>query len=326
ERYPWYGDDEQPVTQEVDLDEGMVILHDKAAAERRLKGLLKEWVHDLTNLSFMFTSTFTTREKFAGGIFNLIRAGYMERVVHDGYVRRQGMDQPVFWLDADTPFMRRGALAKMRDAVLADEAHVVRARLQLIGDNPSAPRFSERSDSEKAAALYALTRSMIERNLSPLADRGYVDESGICMKLGTYCLAGGVGVSDPRLGESRTFLARVSQACEVGLLDGTVPPLKYVDAAVIGNSYRRYQALAKIYPPHALPLTREGPDYLDYQTIQGLGGAGPDISYGPFTRSQATKMIEVMVAQQEQRGTDHPLTPTQYRRLGATMIRFGLPE
>ncbi len=174
--------------------------------------------------------------------------------------------------------------------------------------------MAERTTAEKVAAIYSLARKLIEHNLAPTDNRGYVDESGLAMTMGAFLKSGGVSTSDPSVGESRGLLRRAKN-----LLDPTIPLLKYIPNARIGNSDRRFVQIARTQPPIALPKSEDGDDYVDYLSMEP---AVPDEPLYVTTRESLEEMISYMDDRQYDR-TGHRLTPRQCRHLGQTVTRFG---
>jgi hypothetical protein len=282
----------------------------------------EEWAAELEG-SRIGTRTFRLRavhkfrkyETTKDGAFNEIRSAYMDAILNEARPRHFRFMHPVWWLDADTPFMTRGFIRKCERALREQYGHFVKANLQYSGDNPSALPFRERSGAEKVAALYAITRRMLERNLDPTADRGYVEESGLLMALGKYMLSGGVGISNPLLGESRTMLARAARA-----LDTSIPLVYHVTSARIGNSYRRVVELARSMFAWELPGKEEGEDYEDYTSMKSVGliGSRRDSVTVEEVQDMVRRLEEI---QAKRSGTG--LTAAQHRCLKLIVARFG---
>ena len=278
----------------------------------------EDWQNKFTD-SGLFTPDFRLRLTHtflkAHDNFNQIRAGYMDAIAIDALARHFPLDHPIIWLDADTPFIGHGAIRQMRDAIVARKGHFVKANMVLVGEEMDAPFLAQRPEHEKVAAIYALARRMIESNLGPTDPRGYVDESGFGMTLGTYLACGGVGISDPLLGESRTLLARGR-----AVLDSNIPLVYHLKNARVGNSYRLFARLAQTLDPWQLPDRQDGDDYTDYQTLSQQKNS--PIRSGPVAATGVHEMVRRMAARQEAL-TGTGLKDSQERRLEKIIARCG---
>jgi hypothetical protein len=247
------------------------------------------------------------RFQMPGENFNQIRSRYMQHIVLEATGRKLPGHHPVIWLDADTPFIIPHAIPLLIDAVLSRRAHFVHANTVYSGSRRNAPPLAQRPEAEKVAALYALTRRMIERNLEPTDPRGYVEESGLAFSIETWRRTGGNALADPTKGESRTLLERGRAA-----LDPAIPLLSYIERARIGNSYRRFERLAETHYPCELPGMEDGPEYVDFQNM--TGSQPMQCRDRPVTNQDAWEMVGRMTARQEAR-TNTSLTPAQVVRL-----------
>lgn len=247
--------------------------------------------------------------------FNHIRTCAVEAVCWDAaVVRGLPASHPVVWLDADTPYIGYDAIEKLVAPLRNKEAHFTHANLLLTSEGDSGMPIAQRTDAEKITAVYSLTRRMIERNLAPTDNRGYVEESGLAFTIDTFYRAGGVGTSNPNIGESRGLLARAKQ-----LLDPSIPLLKYIPDAKIANSDRRFKHIARTGPPIRLPQSEDGDDYLDYLSMES---EKHDTSVRTTNRASLEEMVTFMDTRQQTR-TGHQLTSKQRRHLGQAITRLG---
>jgi hypothetical protein len=274
---------------------------------------LETWILELqlssiASCNFRIRVNHRFRDDLRGsGDFNEIRAAYMDAVIKESYPRHFRFSHPVWWLDADTPFISRNSIRLAEDALTEGRGHFIKTSHQYSGDTNGRPGLSRRSDAEKVAAVYALTRRMLERNLAPTDSRGYVEESGLLMTLGNYILCGGVGLADPLLGESKTMLKRAFT-----VLDPTVPLVYHINAARIGNSYRRFRLLAATGKAYELANSEEGEDYKDSMAMVRIGLFNPRTD--PVVIAEVRELVNRLTQTQVCR-TQTQLTASQARRL-----------
>jgi hypothetical protein len=264
--------------------------------------------------NFRLRLTHRFRSDLSGlGDFNEVRAAYMDAIISEACPRYFRFMHPVWWLDADTPFITRNAIRLGERALAKRRGHFVKTNHQYSGDTPRLPVLSKRSDAEKVASVYALTRRMLERNLAPTDPRGYVEESGLLMALGNYMLCGGVGLMDPLLGESKTMLARASK-----VLDPAIPLVYHINAARIGNSYRRFRLLAATGKAYELAGSEEGENYQDSLAMTKIGLLTPRTD--PVGVAEVRELVNRLIKLQYSRTQTH-LTAAQARQLDLFISR-----
>lgn len=252
--------------------------------------------------------------------FNYIRAEGTAALAIDSMRRRIRPDHPIVWLDGDTPFMARDAIAKILTALRERKAHFVRGHLVLASDRGRIPAHKRPTEAEKIAGIYGLARQIIEEALDFNDPRGYVDESGLAFTVATYLLSGGVSVSDPNIGESKSLLIRGAQAQADNALDPAIPLIGFVKDAVIGNSDRRFVKLAQCVSPKELPQSVAGDDYLDYIRLEQT--ALPT-RQNPVTESEVRQMVDSMFDRQKEHTPNFRIKPNRTAYLNSVISRCG---
>lgn len=244
--------------------------------------------------------------------FNDIRSQYMDSLCLDAETRNFPASHPFIWLDGDMTFIQPDGLDLMIDALIANEAHFVKANLLFTGEDTTQVPFAQRSPQEKVAAIYAIGRRMMERYLPPEEAYGYIDECGLGFRLETYLKSGGVALRYPDRGESRTLLLRGQER-----LDKNVPLFKRIKEARMGTWYRRFQLLANYVMPVEIPFSDQGENYLDYQTMMTRR---PAPLIGNITEKSVRQMTDMMVFNQEFRAK-RPIPALTKKRLASIVTR-----
>lgn len=185
-----------------------------------------------------------------------IRSNFMEAMLHDALLRDLPASQPVFWVDADTTFIGRQAFPRGLRA-LHGGALLVKMALVFTGEPGDARPPSQRTESERLAAIFAIARQIVERPLEGEASRPYPEECGVGLTLGTLALAGKLQPMGS-LGESR--LLQINLMRRVGVKAAEF--LHLPRSASIGTSTRTLEQLIRNNTELALAL--EDDSYVPY--------------------------------------------------------------
>jgi hypothetical protein len=238
----------------------------EAAAEyAEISEMLQWWFETIETTAF-YSRSFrlhlfhSIREP--GENFNNIRSDYMDVILRRAMVLLYPRDHPVHWIDANTPFISRGALDKLETALRMHRGYIVKANLQLAPGRKLDQPLRFLPEAERVALVYSLARRILERKQHPTASRGYVEEPGLSLPLWVYMDCGGIGTTNPLLGESRTLIQRI-----VEKLDPRIPPVWYEVYARIGKTDRRFVLLAQRLLPKRLAGSEAWTVYESFTTM-----------------------------------------------------------
>jgi hypothetical protein len=249
---------------------------------------------------------------------NEIRATGTYHIAFEALIRQFDLKHPISYIDADLTVMDSNTVINALTKLKAGDAHFVHTNLIYTGEAISGfkhPALSGKSKAEKVAGIYAIARGMLEQNLGPTEDHGYVEEPGLFFTLQTYLESGGIGTLNPKHGETRTLLRQAKK-----YLSPKIPLVYYVKNARMGISYRRFAHLAEIRPAWELAGSEEDDEYEEFTVMQRLHGPQPKIV---ITEDAVRKMIDKLENIQIERlgSTKKGFKPEQRKRLEAIIAR-----
>ncbi len=124
-----------------------------------------------------------------------IRKDYMDVVSLDLYERGAKFNHPVIWLDADTTQMSAGVIQSH-----IDHHNSVHSAISLASSNVMfnmSDDTSKRVAQTKARGLASYAEIRRRRENRRANKKGYIEESGLSFKIGSYLFAGGVNAATP---------------------------------------------------------------------------------------------------------------------------------
>jgi hypothetical protein len=263
-----------------------------------------------------------------------IRHDKMLAIAYDAVVRGLPADHPVLWFDADTTATKRGSIGIMVRALKERQARYMKGTMLFTGDPFDRIPIHLRDDHEKVACAYALARRMLQRELTELEHRGYVDECGFGFLLGSYLEDDGIDAHPPHTrhphrGETYTLLERSFKKRPI---ENTIPLIRYLRAARHGTSYRRIHMQAKLGKVAQIP---RGEDNVGYATfIEAAPIKQRSIRYKlfsdtkvgpeqerttPVRNEEVTAMVDLMAQRQATAAGRDVFTPRLQSRMAAVI-------
>lgn len=170
-------------------------------------------------------------------IFLDIRTSYMDVIAVDAIQRGFSAWHPVIWLDGDTTFIAKGSFDAIISYLSDEPVFFAKPSLRFTG-HPDDPPLHHRTPNELYAALYGITRNILERNMEHDQRDVYTEECGLGMRLGDYYYFHGLYAppnTSPAIGESKLLATKLNEAQHEPIF-GQVPGARF------GTSYRSIQA------------------------------------------------------------------------------------
>jgi hypothetical protein len=269
-----------------------------------------QWWFESIEMAAFYSSSFRLHlfhsYRRPGENFNNIRSDYMDVILRRALFLGYPLEHPVHWIDANTPFISRGAIDRLETALREHKGYLVKANLQLSPDQKLDRPLACMPQAEKVAIVYSVGRRILERNQLPTASRGYVEEPGLSMELGVYLRCGGIGTTNPLIGESRTLIQRI-----VERLDPSIPPVWYENYARIGKTDRRFVLLAYSLLPKRLAGSQA---WAVYESFTEMINRRPRRRTRRLYAKDLIEMLKIMEEGQVEL-TGVGFTDSQWRRL-----------